>query len=85
MAAAVIPHSMYAASSTMPMPSSELAILPPRSPGRMAIGQGNAVTVHAAGYNEANKASYTAAFAAIIPEALHLVTEAKTRAERPRH
>ena len=51
----------------------------------MAIGQGNAVTVHAAGYNEANKASYTAAFAAIIPEALHLVTEAKTRAERPRH
>ena len=51
----------------------------------IVIGQGNAVTVQAAGYNEANKANYAAAFDAIIPEALRLVTEAKTRAERPRH
>ena len=51
----------------------------------MVAGAGAIRSGRLSGGREANKASYAAAFEAIIPEALRLVTEAKTRAERPRH
>jgi hypothetical protein len=48
------------------------------------VGQGSAATVRAAGYTEANKERYAAAFDAILPEALRQALDAKARAQRPR-
>ena len=53
-------------------------------PFEIAVGAGNAVTVDASDYSEANKARYAAAFDAVIPRALAQASNLKTRALRPR-
>jgi hypothetical protein len=50
----------------------------------IAVGTGNAITVTANDYSEANKARYVAAFDAVIPRALAQASNLKTRALRPR-
>ncbi len=53
-------------------------------PFEIAVGTGNAVTVNANAYAEANKARYAAAFDAVIPWALVQANDLKTQALRPR-
>ena len=48
------------------------------------VGKGGALTVRADGYTEANKASYSAAFDAVIPEAVRRTRSNNAWATRPK-
>ena len=48
------------------------------------VGKGGALTVRADGYTEANKASYAAAFDAVIPEAVRRTRSNNAWATRPK-
>ncbi|MCL4760966.1 MAG: hypothetical protein KJ018_04125 [Burkholderiales bacterium] len=50
----------------------------------LEVGNAGTVTVRAAGYGDANKGDYAAAFDAVIPEAIRLARLARANAERPR-
>jgi hypothetical protein len=50
----------------------------------IAVGTGNAITVTANDYSEANNARYVAAFDAVIPRALAQASNLRTPALRPR-
>jgi hypothetical protein len=54
------------------------------TPFQLDVGAGNALTVRAAGYTEANRANYAAAFDAVLPEAIRLANESRAKATRPR-
>jgi hypothetical protein len=53
-------------------------------PFEIAVGAGNAVTLTANDYSEADKAHYAAAFDAVIPRALAQANGLKAQALRPR-
>ena len=53
-------------------------------PFEIADSAGNAVTVDASDYSEANKARYAAAIDAVVPRALAQANDLKARALRPR-
>jgi hypothetical protein len=54
------------------------------APFQLDVGSGGALTVRAAGYTDASKSNYAAAFDAVLPEAIRLANENRARATRPR-